>query len=125
MLGMLVGAIRRHGPPDAIYLDNGATYRGDIVLVTCGRLGISLLHARPTMRRRAARRSASSARFAKAASSSSASSRRSTTSTRGSSPSRHGQDLCPPRAPPPGHREAFRANPLQQRDGMPAWTICG
>ena len=47
MLGMLVGAIRRHGPPDGIYLDNGSTYRGDILRVTCGRLGISLIHARP------------------------------------------------------------------------------
>ena len=47
MLGILVGAIRRHGRPDAIYLDNGATYRGDILRVTCGRLGISLLHAKP------------------------------------------------------------------------------
>lgn len=47
MLTMLVGAIRRHGPPDGLYLDNGSTYRGDILRVTCGRLGISLRHARP------------------------------------------------------------------------------
>lgn len=47
MLTMLVDAIRRHGPPDALYLDNGSTYRGDILRVVCGRLGISLLHARP------------------------------------------------------------------------------
>ena len=47
MLTMLVSAIRRHGPPDGLYLDNGSTYRGDILRVTCGRLGISLRHARP------------------------------------------------------------------------------
>ena len=47
MLGMLVGAIRRHGPPDAIYLDNGSTYRGDLLRLASARLGVSLLHARP------------------------------------------------------------------------------
>lgn len=29
MIGVLVGALRRHGPPEVIYLDNGSTYRGD------------------------------------------------------------------------------------------------
>lgn len=47
MLGLLVRALRRHGPPDAIYLDNGATYRGEILRTACARLGISLVHARP------------------------------------------------------------------------------
>ena len=47
MLELLVAAVRKHGPPDALYLDNGSTYRGDILRVVCGRLGISLLHARP------------------------------------------------------------------------------
>ena len=47
MLSMLVGAIRRHGSPDGLSLDNGSTYRGDILRVACGRLGISLRHARP------------------------------------------------------------------------------
>ena len=47
MLGMLVRAIRRHGPPDALYLDNGSTYRGDILSTACARMGVSLLHARP------------------------------------------------------------------------------
>ncbi len=47
MLGLLVRSIRRHGPPDGLYLDNGPTYRGDILRVTCGRLGISLMHAKP------------------------------------------------------------------------------
>ncbi|ATB51296.1 DDE-type integrase/transposase/recombinase [Corallococcus macrosporus] len=47
MLGLFVRALRRHGKPDALYLDNGATYRGDTLATACARLGISLLHARP------------------------------------------------------------------------------
>lgn len=47
MLRLMVGALRRHGTPDALYLDNGSTYRGDTLRVACGRLGITLLHARP------------------------------------------------------------------------------
>lgn len=47
MLGMLVDAIRRHGKPDALYLDNGATYRGDVLKTFCARLGITLIHAKP------------------------------------------------------------------------------
>lgn len=46
MLALLVGALRRHGCPDALYLDNGATYRGDVLRVACARLNVSLLHAR-------------------------------------------------------------------------------
>jgi putative transposase len=47
MLGLFVRALRRHGPPDALYLDNGATYRGEVLRIACERLGITLLHARP------------------------------------------------------------------------------
>jgi transposase InsO family protein len=47
MLGLLVRALRRHGAPDALYLDNGATYRGEALRLGCERLGITLLHARP------------------------------------------------------------------------------
>lgn len=47
MLGMTVDALRRHGKPDALYLDNGSTYRGEILKTACARLGITLLHARP------------------------------------------------------------------------------
>ncbi|HZI12746.1 MAG TPA: DDE-type integrase/transposase/recombinase [Myxococcus sp.] len=47
MLGLFVRALRRHGKPDALYLDNGATYRGDVLATACARLGISLLHAKP------------------------------------------------------------------------------
>lgn len=47
MLELLVSALRRHGAPDALYLDNGATYRGTALRLGCERLGITLLHARP------------------------------------------------------------------------------
>lgn len=47
MLGLLVRALRRHGKPDALYLDNGSTYRGDTLATACARLGTTLLHARP------------------------------------------------------------------------------
>jgi transposase InsO family protein len=47
MLGMLVAALRRHGLPDALYLDNGSTYVGEALRLGCERLGVTLLHARP------------------------------------------------------------------------------
>lgn len=47
MLDLFVAALRTHGKPDTLYLDNGSTYRGDMLRLLCGRLGISLLHARP------------------------------------------------------------------------------
>jgi transposase InsO family protein len=47
MLGLMVRALRRHGAPDALYLDNGATYRGNVLKLACERLGITLLHAKP------------------------------------------------------------------------------
>jgi len=47
MLQILVRALRKHGPPDVLYLDNGSTYIGEILRTACARLGISLLHARP------------------------------------------------------------------------------
>lgn len=47
MLALCVDAWRRYGRPDALYLDNGATYRGDLLKTACARLGITLLHARP------------------------------------------------------------------------------
>jgi len=47
MLGIFLGALRRHGAPDALYLDNGSTYRGEALRIACERLGITLLHARP------------------------------------------------------------------------------
>jgi transposase InsO family protein len=47
MLGLWVRALRRHGTPDALYLDNGSTYRGGVLRVACERLGVTLLHAKP------------------------------------------------------------------------------
>ncbi len=47
MLSLLVRALRKHGPPDALYLDNGATYRGQALALACGRMGTALLHPRP------------------------------------------------------------------------------
>lgn len=47
MLGLMLGALRRHGAPDALYLDNGSTYRGDALRIACERLDVTLLHARP------------------------------------------------------------------------------
>lgn len=47
MLALLVRAVRRHGPPDALYLDNGSTYRGQTLALACARMGTTLLHAQP------------------------------------------------------------------------------
>lgn len=47
MLRVLIRALRLHGKPDVIFLDNGSTYRGEILRVACSRLGISLVHAKP------------------------------------------------------------------------------
>jgi len=47
MLAFLAAAIRRHGFPAAIYLDNGSTYSGDALRLACERLGVSLIHSTP------------------------------------------------------------------------------
>jgi putative transposase len=47
MLSLLVRAVRRHTPPDALYLDNGSTYRGSTLALACARMGTTLLHAKP------------------------------------------------------------------------------
>jgi putative transposase len=47
MLGIFCRSMRRHGPPDGMYLDNGATYRGETLRLGCERLGVTLIHARP------------------------------------------------------------------------------
>src|ERR1041384_2553488 len=47
MLDLMLGALRRHGAPDAAYLDNGATYRGNVLRLACERLPITLIHAPP------------------------------------------------------------------------------
>lgn len=47
MLDVFVRALRVHGCPDVLYLDNGSTYRGKVLRLGCERLGITLLHAAP------------------------------------------------------------------------------
>lgn len=47
MLMLLLTVLRRHGSFESLYLDNGPTYRGEILRTACARLGISLLHAKP------------------------------------------------------------------------------
>lgn len=47
MLELVVRAIRRHGAPTTLYLDNGATYRGKRLHQICARLDVNVLHARP------------------------------------------------------------------------------
>ena len=47
MLEVFLSALHRFGNPDVLYLDNGSTYRGDILRTACARMDISLLHARP------------------------------------------------------------------------------
>ncbi len=46
MLELYLAALRRHGAPDGLYLDNGSTYRGEALRLACERLGVSLIHAR-------------------------------------------------------------------------------
>lgn len=47
MLSLFLATLRRHGAPDGLYLDNGATYRGEALRIGCERLGVTLIHARP------------------------------------------------------------------------------
>jgi len=46
MLDLFANAIRRHGPPSALYLDNGSTYSGDALRLCCERLGVTLIHSK-------------------------------------------------------------------------------
>lgn len=48
MLSLMVKAMRGLGRrPDALYLDNGATYTGEVLATACARLEIGLMHATP------------------------------------------------------------------------------
>lgn len=47
MLGLMVRALRRHGSPQSLYLDDGSTYRGETMAIACARLNGTLIHARP------------------------------------------------------------------------------
>lgn len=73
MLTLMVSALRRHGASDALYLDNGSTYRGQALAIGCERLASRCFTPVPTTRRPVGRWSASGARCANPASPSSAS----------------------------------------------------
>lgn len=47
MLSVLCGALLKFPAPDALYLDNGSCYRGDVLALACTRLDIRLVHAAP------------------------------------------------------------------------------
>lgn len=47
MLDLFIKALREHGKPDGLYVDNGSTYRGEALSVACGRLEIGLVHGTP------------------------------------------------------------------------------
>ena len=47
MLALMVRAMREHGCPETLYLDNGPTYVGETLRTACARLGIALVHAKP------------------------------------------------------------------------------
>jgi transposase InsO family protein len=47
MLRLIVKAMRLHGAPDVLYLDNGPTYVGETLATACSRLGVALVHAKP------------------------------------------------------------------------------
>ena len=47
MIRMLADTLRKHPRPDALYLDNGSTYRGEALSVACTRMQLGLIHARP------------------------------------------------------------------------------
>lgn len=47
MLQVMTEAVRRWGCPSVLYVDNGATYRGESLSIFCQRLGIKLVHAEP------------------------------------------------------------------------------
>ena len=47
MLELMLEALRQHGKPDGLYVDNGSTYRGEALSTACGRLGIGLVHGTP------------------------------------------------------------------------------
>lgn len=47
LLELLVEALLRYPAPDVFYVDNGATYRGDLLTLALDRLGVRTLHAAP------------------------------------------------------------------------------
>jgi transposase InsO family protein len=46
-LAALCGALLQFPAPTALYVDNGACYRGEVLALTLDRLGVRLIHAKP------------------------------------------------------------------------------
>jgi transposase InsO family protein len=46
-LSVLCGAMLRFPAPDALYLDNGSCYRGEVLALATARLDVKLVHAKP------------------------------------------------------------------------------
>lgn len=47
MLALFAKSVRAWGCPETLYLDNGPTYSGEMLLTATGRLDVTLVHARP------------------------------------------------------------------------------
>lgn len=47
LLELLVEALVRYPAPEVLYVDNGATYRGDVLTLALDRLGVRVVHAAP------------------------------------------------------------------------------
>lgn len=47
LLELLVEALLRYPAPEVFYVDNGSTYRGDMLILALDKLGVRLLHAAP------------------------------------------------------------------------------
>ncbi|MCA9633891.1 MAG: DDE-type integrase/transposase/recombinase [Myxococcales bacterium] len=47
MLRVFTRAVRQHGKPESMYLDNGSTYRGETLAIACNRMDVRLTHAQP------------------------------------------------------------------------------
>ena len=47
LLAVLVEALLRYPAPEVLYVDNGSTYRGELLTLALDRLGIRVLHAAP------------------------------------------------------------------------------
>jgi putative transposase len=42
MLSLLACAVGKHGPADALYLDDGSAYRGQALSLACARMGTAV-----------------------------------------------------------------------------------
>jgi len=47
LVALLVEALLRYPAPDVLYVDHGSTYRGDLLVLACSKLGIRVVHPDP------------------------------------------------------------------------------